>query len=149
MNELGGEGLWLRLVIAALATWRVTHLLAREDGPFDAIVKFRAWLGNAGRVLDCFYCLSLWVAAPLALVVSTSLGVWCVVWLALSGAACLMNRITEPPVVMQPSQGEQDGMLWTEKGRDLANGSDVSGDELGSESGVPGRAASDERSPRT
>ena len=149
MSELGGDGLWLRLAIAALATWRVTHLLAREDGPFDAIARLRAWLGRAGGILDCFHCLSLWVAAPLALVVSTSPGAWCVVWLALSGAACLMNRFAEPPVVMQPLQGENDGMLWTEKSRDLASSGDAAGDQLGNESGVTGHAAPDERSPGT
>ena len=127
--EQGGDGLWLRLVIAALATWRVTHLLAREDGPFDAIAKLRAALGKAGGVLDCFYCLSLWVAAPIALLVTTSLSAWILVWLALSGAACLINRVTETPLIMQPSQGDHHGMLWTETGRDSAQRSGTGADE--------------------
>jgi len=31
----------LRFGVAALATWRVTHLLAREDGPAAAIARVR------------------------------------------------------------------------------------------------------------
>ncbi len=62
MTEIG---IWMRLVLAVLATWRVTHLLVSEDGPADMIVRFRALLGQslAGRLMDCFNCLSLWIAA--------------------------------------------------------------------------------------
>ena len=127
--EQSGDGLWLRLVIAALATWRVTHMLAREDGPFDAVAKLRAALGKAGRALDCFYCLSLWVSAPVALLVTDSLRAWILVWLALSGAACLINRVTEAPLIMQSSQGDENGMLWTETGRDSAQRSGTAADE--------------------
>ena len=51
----------VRFVLAALATWRLSHLLANEDGPADVIVRFRALLGQslAGELLDCFNCLSL------------------------------------------------------------------------------------------
>ena len=62
----------LRIVLAVLATWRVTHLLASEDGPADIIVRFRRLLGQSplGTLMDCFNCLSLWVAAPAALFIS-------------------------------------------------------------------------------
>jgi hypothetical protein len=42
---------FMRFVSAVLATWRVTHLLANEDGPADSIVRFLAQLGHglAGR----------------------------------------------------------------------------------------------------
>jgi hypothetical protein len=39
----------LRFMMAALATWRVTHLLAAEDGPADAVVRVRARAGG-GRL---------------------------------------------------------------------------------------------------
>jgi hypothetical protein len=95
-------GFWARFVVAVLATWRVTHLLAKEDGPADLVVRFRARLGNGlfGALMDCFYCLSLWVAAPFSFFVCpdflTAGPVPIVVtWLALSGGACLLER-TEP-----------------------------------------------------
>ena len=66
------QNIWLRFVLAALATWRVTHLLASEDGPADVVARVRARLGENfwGRLMDCFYCLSLWVAAPAALLLT-------------------------------------------------------------------------------
>ncbi len=87
-------GSWLRLTLAILAVWRVTHLLASEDGPADLIVRFRAALGEswAGKLLDCFYCLSLWTAAPAALFVTRDPIQWVVCWLAISGGACLAER---------------------------------------------------------
>ena len=108
---------WIRLVLAALATWRVTHLLAAEDGPADLVVRLRARLGqsSAGKVLDCFHCLSLWVAALAALFVSREPLVWLFTWLALSGAACLLERVGHDPVVIQPlaspGEGEVDDVL--------------------------------------
>ena len=80
---------WIRFILAVLATWRVTHLLANEDGPADAIVKFRALLGQslAGKLMDCFNCLSLWIAALAALFVIRQPIDWLFVWLAVSGAA--------------------------------------------------------------
>jgi uncharacterized protein DUF1360 len=91
-----------RLVLAVLAAWRLTHLLAREDGPFDLIVRLRARLGAGflGSLLDCFYCLSLWVAAPMAVFVSRRPVEWALAWLAVSGAACLLERVG-PAVVIE------------------------------------------------
>jgi Protein of unknown function (DUF1360) len=93
-----------RFVLAVLATWRVTHLLASEDGPADIIVRFRALLGQSivGKLMDCFNCLSLWIAAPAALFVSRRPLEWLLSWLALSGGACLLERIGQEPVVIQP-----------------------------------------------
>src|SRR5215467_14661089 len=87
-------GFWARFMLAVLATWRVTHLLASEDGPADLIVRLRAALGEsfAGKLLDCFYCLSLWVAAPLALYLTREPLEWLYSWLAISGGACLLER---------------------------------------------------------
>jgi hypothetical protein len=84
-------------VLAVLATWRLTHFLVAEDGPFDAVVRIRARLGDSvfGRAMDCFYCSSLWIAAPLALATACTPGQWSLTWLGLSGGACLLNRATE------------------------------------------------------
>ena len=118
MSEHGEP--WTRLAIAILATWRVTHLLAREDGPGDVIARLRAALGSSlwGKLLDCFHCLSLWVAAPIALWIAATPLEACLVWLAVSGAACLCERIAQPDVVMQPlpeaERGEVDGVLRTQ-----------------------------------
>ena len=114
--------LWAKLVLAVLATWRLTHLLAREDGPADLVVRLRARLGAGwlGHLMDCFSCVSLWVAAPMAWWLGTTLGDGIVMWLALSGAVCLLERVSGEKLVIQPlnpgAQGETDGMLRTESG---------------------------------
>jgi hypothetical protein len=33
-------------VVGALATWRVSHLLHAEDGPWNAVVRLRAAAGG-------------------------------------------------------------------------------------------------------
>ena len=109
----------LRFVLAVLATWRVTHLLANEDGPADLIYRFRVLLGQslAGQLMDCFNCLSLWIAAATALIVSHQPMDWLLNWLALSGGACLLERMVKEPAVIQPMpqspKGEVDYVLRT------------------------------------
>jgi hypothetical protein len=109
----------MRFVFAVLATWRVTHLLASEDGPADLIVRLRALLGQslAGQLMDCFLCLSLWIAAPAALFVARRPMEWCFCWLALSGGACLLERVGREMVMEPVSQraGEaRSDVLWAE-----------------------------------
>ena len=41
--------IWSQFVLAVLATWRVTHLLASEDGPGDVVVRFRCGWPRAGQ----------------------------------------------------------------------------------------------------
>jgi Protein of unknown function (DUF1360) len=101
---------WYGLAVAVLATWRVTHLLAKEDGPWDAIVALRLRVadGFVGSLMDCFYCLSLWMAAPAAYLVMSRWREWPMLWLAISGAACLLERLTERPGTTQTvPQGEK------------------------------------------
>jgi hypothetical protein len=116
MNE------WLRFVVAALATWRVTHLIVYEDGPWDVIARLRRLAGSGffGKLMDCFYCLSLWISAVAAVALAPRIREGIFLWLAISGAACLLNRIGRDQVVVEQlgeSQGgEEDVLLRTESG---------------------------------
>jgi len=86
-------------VIATLSLWRITHLLTVEEGPFGFVAKLRLRAGNGlfGGLLDCFYCLSLWLAIPLAIFVGGGWTQRFLLWLALSGAACLLEQVTRRP----------------------------------------------------
>ena len=86
---------WFWVLLAALAVWRVTHLLHAEDGPFDCFVRMRTGLGEGfwGKLLDCFYCLSVWIAAPAALVLGNNWLQRCLLWLSLSAVAIFMERV--------------------------------------------------------
>ena len=109
---------WPKFVVGTFATWRLTHLLTREDGPGDIVARGRASLGNGwiGRLFDCFQCLSLFLAAPAALWLTTRPADLWWTWLALSGAACLCDRIAQPAVAITPltdstREEKKDGML--------------------------------------
>jgi hypothetical protein len=97
------DELLMRFLLAVLATWRVTHLLASEDGPGDIIVRLRGRLGDgfAGSLTDCFNCLSLWISVPAALLLSRRPLMWAASWLALSGGACLLERLGEKPAAFE------------------------------------------------
>ena len=97
----------LRFGVAALATWRLTHLLANEDGPGDFIARARKRLGTSeiGELMDCFHCTSLWVAMPFAFYVAKKPTDRLTAWLALSAAACLLQEAKEP------SKGAEDELL--------------------------------------
>jgi Protein of unknown function (DUF1360) len=118
-RESDADTMW-RFLLAVLATWRVTHLLASEDGPGDIVYRFRRWQGQsfAGKLMDCFNCMSLWVAASATLFVSPRATEWLISWLALSGGACLLERLAREPVIVQRapnlSQGDPNYVLWPE-----------------------------------
>jgi hypothetical protein len=133
---------WLRLTLAVLATWRLSRLVAFEDGPWEVVARARRRAGNGmlGHLMDCPYCLSLWFAAPLALALDTTLPGWVLAWLGVSGGASLVEKVVSrgephviaaatvpPPTVPAPTpdgppsipiarltddQEKSDGLLW-------------------------------------
>lgn len=57
------------LFVAALACWRITNMLLREDGPLDLFVKYRTFMGRYPKLAPlayCVYCLSVWVGVVAA-----------------------------------------------------------------------------------
>lgn len=104
-----------RFLVGALATWRITHLLVEEDGPADVVVRLRRRAGDGwiGEAMDCFYCLSIWTAAPVAAAVSRRRPHDALLtWLALSGTACLLEQATA-------EKGDLD-VLWEQAQEDAA-----------------------------
>lgn len=98
------------LIVGVLAVWRVTHLLQAEDGPWDAVVRLRRSAGNGflGKLLDCFYCLSLWVAAPAAVLLGDGWKERIFLWLALSGGAILLEQLTRREPAALPATYYED-----------------------------------------
>ncbi|HEY6253110.1 MAG TPA: DUF1360 domain-containing protein [Candidatus Angelobacter sp.] len=91
-------------ILGALAVWRITHLLAAEDGPFNLIAGIRHQAGSGfwGTLLDCFYCLSIWIAVPFALLLARPWKQRLLLWLALSAAAIVVNRVLDRIAPDQP-----------------------------------------------
>ena len=93
-----GRTLWF--VLGVLAVWRMTHLLHLEHGPWGVIARGRtaAKRLGLGDLVHCFFCLSLWVAAPVAWCLATSWPGRAIAWLALSAGAILIEvKVLQPP----------------------------------------------------
>lgn len=117
------------LVLGTLGVWRITHLLSAEDGPWNLIVRIRRRAGSGfwENLLDCFYCLSLWIAAPFALVIGAGARERFCLWLAFSAGAILLERavsseLPQPPTYFEHG-GQDDVMLRESENSD-------SGDDL-------------------
>jgi len=96
----------VRFAVSALAVYRVSFLIAREDGPWRVFRQIRSLAQGtiAGRLVTCLNCLSVWISLPLAWFVGNSLIERVLVWWALSGAAVLMDRATRDPFEVEPEE---------------------------------------------
>ena len=104
LNDLLNQPLWLRLLIASLATWRLSSLLvnSREAGPGKLLNRIRDWAGvyelgeddepitSLGKLFSCVWCMSVWIGVALAVIVITPC--WALlIPFALSAVAILIN----------------------------------------------------------
>jgi len=108
------------LVIGILAVWRVTHLIQSEDGPWDLIIHFRRSMSSNffGKLLECFYCLSLWISVPMAGLLGSTWIEKATLWLALSAGAIVIERFTSqessiPTAIYYEDLEDPNGMLRT------------------------------------
>lgn len=111
VSSQGGALKVYTLILGVLGVWRITHLLQAEDGPGDVMVRLRHVAGRGfwGNLLDCFYCLSLWIAVPFAAWLGVSVAEKLLLWPALSGAAILLERMSAPnPQPVEPYWKEED-----------------------------------------
>jgi hypothetical protein len=115
------------LALGVLSTWRITHLLQAEDGPGAILAKARRALGSGfwGQLADCFYCLSLWLALPLAWTIGHDIRERLFLWPALSAGAILLERLGKaepPPAAYFEDKETTDGML--RKSEDASDAAD-------------------------
>lgn len=97
---------FFHFLVAVLATWRITHLLSREDGPFDILFRVKKQLGQGffGNLLDCFYCLSIWISVPFAAWTGNGILEIVIDTIAISGAACIIQKFIDkqqPPTFFE------------------------------------------------
>lgn len=110
-----------RLLVGILIVWRITHLFYGEDGPWDLTARLRQAAGEGfwGNLLDCFYCLSLWVAIPFAYLLGDGWEQRLLLWPALSGGAIVLERLTakdqSKPKVSYIESEESDSVLRQEQ----------------------------------
>lgn len=91
----------MKFILYALATWRISNILVKEEGPFELASKLREYTGietnSVGVVLSyppwnplsCVLCTSVWVAALLRWCPSVH-GIF-----AASGVAVLLEKLLD------------------------------------------------------
>lgn len=99
-------------LVGTFAVWRLTHAVTEEDGPANVMVRMRGALGAGAwrTLLECFYCASVWIALPCAVLIGSTLKETALLWLALSGAACVVQRASAraQPAVYWEDKEESD-----------------------------------------
>jgi hypothetical protein len=109
--------LLIRLIVGALATWRISILIWYEDGPFDVYKSIRDYIALKGtpkmmhgglnselwfkhnyfweyilHQVECFWCISFWVSLPISLLIILPWHQWVIlIPFALSGVATLLS----------------------------------------------------------
>ena len=92
---------WLLFVSGALATFRLSHLVARERGPLSVFERIRKALprgrGSAQEWVSCIFCFSLTASAVICALLWTgglrlTLQEWAVHWLGFSALALIINQ---------------------------------------------------------
>lgn len=100
---------WL---VAIFATYRVAYLMTIDTGPGRIFEKARDWITKKfgaeswqAEGASCFFCQSVWYAAPAALMIQPrDLGDFILLWLSIAGAATVlhwwvlerMRRVNDP-----------------------------------------------------
>lgn len=97
----------LELVVFSLLTWRLSSLLAKEDGPFELFARLRDRVGVrfddyshcigknvVAQGLCCVWCSSVWVGWFIALLVEWRTAVY--MGLVYSAGAIVVDRVVRP-----------------------------------------------------
>jgi hypothetical protein len=86
----------LKYFILVVVVWRLTHLIGGEDGPFEIIIKMRKLAGSSflGKLMDCFYCLSIWIGLGVAFYAGNGAEEIIILTLYYSGASILLEKLT-------------------------------------------------------
>lgn len=94
------ELVWLLLTV--MAVWRVTALLMYETGPFGFFVSLRRGLVKVGlgRLVGCFYCLSLWTSCGAVLIFPLSPATPVII-LGVAGAVAIIERLLSGASAME------------------------------------------------
>lgn len=83
---MGGIKQTMLIITAILATFGIASLLTEYDGPFNAFVRLRGYVGGPFK---CLVCLSCWVAIPICIY----LGLNFIEYLAVIGGVIFIYRL--------------------------------------------------------
>ena len=88
--------------LSVAAVYRVSHMIANEDGPFDVFVFIREKAGQSnwiGRGANCVLCISFWLSIIPAFAMIHNVGFFrstsetlILYWLAIAGAVLIVHK---------------------------------------------------------
>lgn len=100
----------LTIIIAILATWRLSAVLSYETGPFNIFILLREMAGIVhdddgkktivpesffAELLDCVWCTSMWIGGAVAIsLFFYPVLVWLLLPFALSAGAIIVEKVT-------------------------------------------------------
>jgi len=85
-----------KYLVIVIVVWRLVHFINAEDGPFDLVIRLRKLLGNSffGKLMDCFYCLSIWIGLAGGLFAGSTVKEIILLTLYYSGLSILLEKLT-------------------------------------------------------
>jgi hypothetical protein len=90
----------MTLILGGLVTWRLAHMLVKEQGPLSIFLRLRAYLatnqkrsGGLFDMVSCVACMSIYIAAVTALWPAGSVLGWIWYTLAFSTIATFLEQI--------------------------------------------------------
>jgi hypothetical protein len=81
-------------LVGGLVVYRVGHMLAIEDGPFDMFSWMRGKIGQrtwVGRGFHCILCVGWWLALPVGVLIAPDQ--WWLAWPAVAGVTLVLHRM--------------------------------------------------------
>jgi hypothetical protein len=92
---------WFILLLGSLATFRLSHLLTLERGPFAIFERFRNLMpggrGSLKELVNCIWCFSLTASAIVCLILWAGglrmyWDMWVLHWFSFSSVCLLVHR---------------------------------------------------------
>lgn len=96
----------LELIILGLATWRISHMIVNEEGPYEIFDKLRYKVGvqytedlepfgwnPIAEIFICVYCMSVWVGGVLFLFDALLGWSWIGIPFALSAFGIIVHEV--------------------------------------------------------
>lgn len=94
----------IEIILAAFATFRVAEMISIDEGALSVFLKFRIAVGvydigengeprtNAARLVNCPYCVGVWIAFIMALCIDLT-QTFLLTWLAICGMQAFVQTI--------------------------------------------------------
>lgn len=88
--------MWLELALAIFAVYRLSHMIALEEGPMGLFAFIQEKTSKQSnwfeRGMNCVLCLSWWIAAVPSLFLAKSGVQFILYWFGIAGAVLVLHK---------------------------------------------------------